>query len=95
MNHNHTRTTHHHSATARANPPAEGELMRSRFSQELVMERDGKILRGHFWTHNGMVTAKLGSRQKTTQIGGSPPKAIAKLMMHEMHEAAKGNPMFV
>jgi hypothetical protein len=41
-----------------------------------------------------MVTAKLGSRQKTTQIGGSPPKAIAKLMMFEMHEAAKGNPMF-
>jgi hypothetical protein len=36
----------------------------------------------------------LGSRQKTTQIGGSPPTAIAKLMMHEMHEAAKGNPMF-
>jgi hypothetical protein len=41
-----------------------------------------------------MVTAKLGSRQKTTQIDGSPPKAIAKLMMHEMQEAAKGNPMF-
>jgi hypothetical protein len=68
--------------------------MRSHFYQELVMERDGKILRGQFWTHNGMVTAKLGNRQKTTQIGGSPPKAIAKLMMHEMHEAAKGNPMF-
>ena len=62
--------------------------MRSHFSQELVMERDGKILRGQFWTHNGMVTAQLGSRQKTTQIGGSPPKAIAKLMMHEMHEIA-------
>jgi hypothetical protein len=68
--------------------------MRSHFYQELVMERDGKILRGQFWTHNGMVTAKLGHRQKTTQIGGSPPKAIAKLMMYEMHEAAKGNPMF-
>jgi hypothetical protein len=40
------------------------------------------------------VTAKLGHRQKTTHIGGSPPHVIAKIMMIEMHEAAKGNPMF-
>jgi hypothetical protein len=52
------------------------------------------MLNGHFWTHDGMVTAKLGSRQKTTHIGGSPPRALARIMMAEMDEAAKGNSMF-
>jgi hypothetical protein len=79
--------------TARQN----GEVMRKikHYRVEIVTERDGKILRGYYWAHNGgMVTAKLGRRQKTTQIGGSLPKVIAKLMMFELHEAAKGNPMF-
>ena len=65
------------------------------YYQELVFERaDGTVLRGHFWTHEGNVTAKMGSRQKTTHIGGSPPRALARFMMIEMDEAANGNPMF-
>jgi hypothetical protein len=62
--------------------------------QALNFERDGNMLHGHLWTHDGMVTAKLGSRQKTTHIGGSPPRALARIMMVEMDEAARGNPMF-
>jgi hypothetical protein len=66
------------------------------YREEIVMERDGKILRGYYWAHSrGLVTAKLGHRQKTAQTGGSLPKVIAKLMMFEMYEAAaKGNSMF-
>jgi hypothetical protein len=45
--------------------------------------------------HNGLVTAQSSDgRQKTTHIGGSPPRAMARFMMIEMDEAAKGNPMF-
>jgi hypothetical protein len=53
--------------SARAHRLAEGELMRSHL--ELVMERNDKI---HFWTRSGLVTAKLGSREKTTQNGDRP-----------------------
>jgi hypothetical protein len=55
--------------------PLEAERMTM---QVLAFERNGKSLRGHFWTHDGMVTAKLSSRQKTTHIGGSPPRALAQ-----------------
>jgi hypothetical protein len=30
----------------------------------------------------------------TTHIGGSPPRALARLMLAEMEEARLGNPMF-
>jgi hypothetical protein len=33
-------------------------------------------------------------RQKTTQIGGSPPRAIAQLMLYELEEERLGNRMF-
>ena len=35
-------------------------------------------------------------RQKTTQIGGSPPKAVARLTLYdELGEERLGNPMFI
>ena len=33
-------------------------------------------------------------RWNATQVGGSPPQALAKLMLIEMEEARLGNPMF-
>jgi hypothetical protein len=42
-------------------------------------------LRGHFWTRNGMVTAKLGSRFATA--------GLSQDLMIE-NEATKGNSMF-
>ena len=33
-------------------------------------------------------------RWKATQVGGSPPRAIARLMLIEMEEARLGNSMF-
>jgi hypothetical protein len=47
------------------------------------------------WATNGMVTVTSSDgRQKSTQIGGSPPSAIARLMLIELEEARLGNPMF-
>jgi len=63
--------------------------------QEIVFENRGKTVRGHFWTHSGLVSVRSSDgRKKTTQIGGSPPRAIARLMLYELDEARHGNPMF-
>jgi hypothetical protein len=57
--------------------------------------RQGRPLRGRMSVHDGAVrvTAPDG-RWKATQVGGSPPQALAKLMLREMEEARLGNPMF-
>jgi hypothetical protein len=62
---------------------------------EAVFERDGVTLRGHLWTHNGLVTVKSADgRQKTTHIGGSPPRTMAMWMLIELEEERLGNPNF-
>lgn len=51
-------------------------------------------LRGHMRAKDGVVnvTSPDGG-EKSTQIGGSPPRAIARLMLIELDEARLGNPM--
>jgi hypothetical protein len=71
----------------------DGNAMRMNM-QALAFEINGKTLHGHFWTHDWMVMTKLSSRQATTHIGGSPPRALARLILVEMEEARLGNPMF-
>jgi hypothetical protein len=63
---------------------------------EIIVERGGEVtLRGHMWAQNGVVTVTSpDGLQKSTQIGGSPPRAIARLMLIELEEARLGNPMF-
>jgi hypothetical protein len=54
-----------------------------------------KTLRGHFRTHDGMVTVRSSDgRQKATHVGRSPPRMIARLMLIEMEEERLGNPKF-
>jgi hypothetical protein len=57
--------------------------------------RQGRPLRGRMSVHDGAlrVTTPEG-RWNATQVGGSPPQALAKLMLIEMEEARLGNPMF-
>jgi hypothetical protein len=44
---------------------------------------------------NGMVTVTTpDGRQKSTQIGGSPPNSIARWMLIELEEARLENPLF-
>ena len=63
---------------------------------EIRIERNGGVtLRGHMRANNGVVTVTSSDgREKSTQIGGSPPRAIARLMLLELEEARLGNPMF-
>jgi hypothetical protein len=63
--------------------------------RKITFKRNGKILRGHFWNRNGIVTVKSSDGgQKSTHIGGSPPRALARLMLVEIEEARLGKPMF-
>jgi hypothetical protein len=57
--------------------------------------RQGKPLRGRMSVHDGAVRVTTpDGRWNATQVGGSPPQALAKLMLIEMEEARLGNPMF-
>ena len=57
--------------------------------------RQGKPLRGRMSVHDGAVRVTTpDGRWNATQVGGSPPQALAKLMLIEMEEARFGNPMF-
>jgi hypothetical protein len=64
--------------------------------REIIVEREGgAILRGQMWVKNGVVTVTTpDGRQKSTQIGGSPPYSIARWMLIELEEARLGNPIF-
>jgi hypothetical protein len=63
--------------------------------QEIAYDRNGKTLRGCFWTHKGMVTVKSSDgRQKSTHIGGCQPHTLAWLMLIELEKARLDNPMF-
>jgi hypothetical protein len=64
--------------------------------REIIVERASRVnLRGHMRAKDGVVTAtSFDGREKSTQIGGSPPRAIARLMLIELEEARLGNPMF-
>jgi hypothetical protein len=45
--------------------------------------------------HDGAVSVTTpDGRWKATQIGGSPPHSLARIMLMEMEEARLGNPMF-
>jgi hypothetical protein len=54
--------------------------------EELVFERKGeKPLKGTMWVADGMVTVTTeDGRQKTTQVGGSPPRTLARMMLREL-----------
>jgi hypothetical protein len=57
--------------------------------------RQGKPLRERMSVHDGAVRVTTpDGRWNATQVGGSPPQALAKLMLIEMEEARLGNPMF-
>ena len=62
---------------------------------EIVFEYKGKELRGQMRVANGLVTVTTpDGRQKSTQIGGSPPESIARMMLRELEAARLGKPLF-
>jgi hypothetical protein len=70
--------------------------MRSHYDREITTtSRQGRPLRGRMSVHDGAVRVTTpDGRWNATQVGGSPPAALAKLMLIEMEEARLGNPMY-
>ncbi len=59
--------------------------MNRRGEGEVSVEHNGKTYTGTWRTEKGLVTVtsfELGSQ--TTQIGGSPPESIARIMLGEL-----------
>jgi hypothetical protein len=50
---------------------------------------DGRVVRGS-WAHDGsMVQVRTPYADKTTQIGGSPPETLARIMLGELAKEGK------
>jgi len=52
--------------------------------QDVSIEKDGKTYTGKFEVTKGIVTVTYNMEMKRTQVGGSPPAVIAKLLLYEM-----------
>jgi hypothetical protein len=63
--------------------------------QEVVINGgDGTTVRGRWWTHDEMITVTSSyGQEKTTQLGGSTPYGLARLMLLEMEEDRRGHPV--
>jgi hypothetical protein len=65
------------------------------YDRKITPSRQGKTLRGRMSVHDGAVRVTTpDGRWNATQVGGSPPQALARIMLIEMEEARLGNPMF-
>jgi hypothetical protein len=45
-----------------------------------------RLVVGSYSVEDGMVTVGSGEVRKSTQVGGSPPKVLAKLMLRELDD---------
>ena len=62
-------------------------------SSTITIERDGKTYTGEYRVEKGMmeVTTTAGGR-KRTQLGGTPAKALAHLLLSELVSEGKARP---
>ena len=51
---------------------------------ELSFRIDGNLVTGTFHVESGLVTATHNGESKTTQVGGSTPQAVARLLIREI-----------
>jgi hypothetical protein len=60
--------------------------------REMVIKGgDGTTVRGHYWTDGKSVTVRSAyGVQKTTHLGGSTPRGLARLLLLEMEEDRRG-----
>ena len=58
--------------------------------EEVVFKRKGKKpLKGTMWVADGIVTVTSeDGRQKSTQVGGSPPRTLARMLLSELEGSA-------
>ena len=53
----------------------------------VLNEEDGKYYQCEFCVEDGMVTVRTSKDSKSTQIGKSPPDALASLLLREFIKA--------
>ncbi|MBN1772008.1 MAG: hypothetical protein JXB32_12135 [Deltaproteobacteria bacterium] len=51
---------------------------------EVAVEQDGKRFVGSYAVDRGMITVHFAMTSETTQVGDSPPEALAELLLHEL-----------
>jgi hypothetical protein len=50
---------------------------------------DGRVMSGTYGYSDRYVTVKTALGSKTTQIGGSPPRILARIMLRELADEGK------
>lgn len=54
---------------------------------EVSVTRNGRTYTGHYAIKNDMITVRYKDQKKTTQVGGTDPDILAKLLLIEMRLA--------
>jgi len=56
--------------------------------REVEVEHNGKTYKGEWTLHRKMITVRCwindANKEKTTQLGGMPPKALAQILLREI-----------
>lgn len=55
-------------------------------SGTVEIEVEGKIYKGTYTVWKGLVTVEYEEKSKSTQVGGSTPAGIARLLLREIIE---------
>ena len=66
--------------TARAMPPREERGPEN----EVQIEHNGKTYRGRYYVSGNVVTVTWSLESRSTQIGGSAPAALARMLLKEL-----------
>jgi hypothetical protein len=65
-------------------------MVEARVWRTIEIRIGGRVVRGS-WGHDGsMVQVRTPYGHKTTQIGGSPPITLARIMLRELAERREG-----
>ena len=55
-------------------------------SEQVLVEVGGKSYTGHYMVEKGMLTVSTLTGRKTTQLGGSTPASLARILLRELVE---------
>ena len=77
-------------AISRGRPPRPLPRNDTIHANEITIEHKGRRVPGWWWVEEeGMVEVWSRRGRKVTQIGGSPPQALARLMLRELAKEGK------